>query len=101
MGVVKIKVKLKGYDSKVVDSSARLIIDATTRSGARVNGPIPLPTRRKVYCVNASPHIDKRAMEHFEMRVHGRLLVILDPNPKTIDVLTHLQLPVGVGIEIK
>jgi small subunit ribosomal protein S10 len=97
----KIRVKLKGFDIEVLDKSAQKIIDAAISSGARTSGPIPLPTSVKKYTVNRSPHIDKRSMETFEMRVHKRLIDILSPTGKTIDTLTHLQLPVGVGIEIK
>lgn len=101
MALNRIRVKLKGYDSKVVDKSAAQIVESAVRTGARVSGPVPLPTLIKKYTVNRSPHIDKRSMEQFEMRVHKRLIDILDPTSKTIDSLTHLQLPAGVGIEIK
>ncbi len=97
----KIRVKLKGFDVQVLDKSAQKIIDAAISSGAKTSGPIPLPTRIKKFTLNRSPHIDKRSMETFEMRVHKRLIDILSPTGKTIDALTHLQLPVGVGIEIK
>ena len=101
MSLNRIRVKLKGYDSKVVDKSAAQILDAAMRTGAKARGPVPLPSRKKRYTVNSSPFIDKRAMEHFEMRIHKRLIDILDPTSRTIDSLTHLQLPAGVGIEIK
>jgi small subunit ribosomal protein S10 len=97
----KIRVKLKGYDAKVVDKSAQQIIEAALRTGAKTSGPIPLPTKIKKYIVNQSPHVDKRSMEQFEMRIHKRLIDILEPTGKTVDSLTHLQLPAGVGIEIK
>lgn len=101
MALNRIRVKLKGYDSKVVDKSAAQILEAAMRTGAKASGPVPLPTRIKKYSVNESPFIDKRSMEQFEIRVHKRLIDILDPTSKTIDSLTHLQLPAGVGIEIK
>jgi len=101
MALNRIRVKLKGYDAKVVDKSAALILEAAVRTGAKTSGPVPLPTRIKKYTVNRSPHIDKRSMEQFEIRLHKRLIDILDPTSKTIDSLTHLQLPAGVGIEIK
>lgn len=101
MALNRIRVKLKGYDSKVVDRSAAQILEAAVRTGAKTAGPVPLPSAIRKYTVNAGPHIDKRAMEQFEMRVHKRLIDILDPTSKTIDSLTHLQLPAGVGIEIK
>ncbi|MHB8362650.1 MAG: 30S ribosomal protein S10 [Patescibacteria group bacterium] len=97
----KIRVKLKGFDVQILDKSAQKIIDAAVSSGAKASGPIPLPTKIKKYTVNTSPHVDKRSMESFEMRIHKRLIDILQPTGKTIDILTHLQLPVGVGIEIK
>ena len=99
--VQKIRVKLKGFDVQVLDKSVKQIIDAAISSGAQVVGPIPLPTKIKKYTVNSSPHIDKRSMEAFEIRIHKRLIEIVSPTNKTIDQLTHLQLPVGVGIEIK
>ena len=97
----KIRVKLKGFDVQVLDKSVRQIIEAAVSSGAQVAGPIPLPTKTKKYTVNSSPHIDKRSMETFEIRIHRRLIEIISPTSKTVDSLTHLQLPVGVGIEIK
>jgi small subunit ribosomal protein S10 len=97
----KIRIKIKGYDSRVVDEATLRIIETAIRTGAKVSGPIPLPTKRKVYAVNTSPHVDKRSMEHFELKVHKRLVEILEPTNKTIDSLTHLQLAAGVGIEIK
>jgi small subunit ribosomal protein S10 len=99
--IQKIRVKLKGFDVQVLDKSVKQIIDAAISSGAQVVGPIPLPTKIKKYTVNSSPHIDKRSMEAFEIRIHKRLIEIISPTSKTIDQLTHLQLPVGVGIEIK
>lgn len=97
----KIRIKIKGYDSRVVDQAAAKIIDTAMRTGAKVSGPIPLPTRRKLYTVNESPHVDKRAMEHFEMKIHKRLIEIIEPTSKTVDSLTHLQLAAGVEVRIK
>ena len=97
----KIRVKIKGYDHRVVDQSVEQIIDTAIRTGAKIAGPIPLPTKIKKYCVVRGPHVDKRSMEHFEMRIHKRLVEILEPTGKTIDSLMHLQMPSGVGIEIK
>ncbi len=96
----KIRVKLKGYDARVVDRSAKSIIETAIRTGAKVSGPIPLPTRRQRFAVNRSPHVYKRSMEHFEMRTHKRLIDILDPTAQTIDALQHLQVPAGVDIAI-
>jgi small subunit ribosomal protein S10 len=95
-----IRVKLKGYDSRVVDRSAKSIIETAVRTGAKVSGPIPLPTRVQRFAVNRAPHVYKRSMEHFEIRTHKRLIDILEPTAQTIDSLQHLQVPAGVGIEI-
>jgi len=97
----KIRIRLKAYDHEVIDQSARKIVDQATRTGAKVAGPVPLPTERTVYCVIRSPHKDKDSREHFEMRTHKRLIDILEPTPKTVDSLMRLDLPAGVDIEIK
>ena len=97
----KIRIKLKAFDHKVLDQSAEKIVSVVRKSGARVSGPVPLPTNRNVYCVIRSPHIDKESMEHFEIRTHRRLIDIIDPTQKTVDELMHLDLPAGVDIEIK
>ncbi|MBI3997574.1 MAG: 30S ribosomal protein S10 [Armatimonadota bacterium] len=97
----KIRIKLKAFDHKVLDQSAEKIVSVVRKSGARVSGPVPLPTNRNVYCVIRSPHIDKESMEHFEIRTHRRLIDILEPTQKTVDELMHLDLPAGVDIEIK
>jgi small subunit ribosomal protein S10 len=97
----KIRIRLKAYDHEVIDQSARKIVDTVTRTGAKVSGPVPLPTERSVYCVVRSPHKDKDSREHFEMRTHKRLIDILDPTAKTVDSLMRLDLPAGVDIEIK
>lgn len=97
----KIRVKLRGYDAEVVDKSAKNIIETAVGTGAKVAGPVPLPTRSSKYAVNRSPHVYKSSVEHFEIRTHKRLIDIIDPTPKTIDALQHLQMPAGVGIEIQ
>jgi small subunit ribosomal protein S10 len=97
----RIRIRLQAFDHEVVDLSAKRIVDTVLRSGARVSGPVPLPTQREIYCVTTSPHKDKDAREHFEMRTHRRLIDVVDPTPRTIEDLTRLELPAGVGIEIK
>jgi len=97
----KLRIKLQSYDHKVVDSSARQIIETALRYGAEISGPVPLPTEIHKYTVNRSSFIHKDAREQFEMRIHKRLIEILNPNPKIIDALTNLNLPAGVDIEIK
>ena len=97
----KIRIRLRAYDHEVIDSSAKKIVDTVTRTGAKVAGPVPLPTEKNVFCVIRSPHKYKDSREHFEMRAHKRLIDILDPTPKTVDSLMRLDLPAGVDIEIK
>jgi len=97
----KIRIRLKSFDHGILDQSAVKIVDTARRTGARVAGPIPLPTEINKFCVIRSPHIDKESMEHFEMRTHKRLIDILEPNQKTIDALMRIDLPGGVHIEIK
>ena len=97
----KIRIRLKGYDHEVVDQSAKRIVDTAQKNGARVSGPIPLPTERNLYTVIRSPHKDKDSRDQFEMRTHKRLIDILDPNSTTVDSLMRLDLPAGVDIEIK
>jgi small subunit ribosomal protein S10 len=97
----KIRIRLKAYDHEVIDTSARKIVDTVTRTGAKVAGPVPLPTEKNVYCVIRSPHKYMDSREHFEMRTHKRLIDIIDPTPKTVDSLMRLDLPAGVDIEIK
>jgi len=97
----KIRVKLKGYDSVVVDKSARNIIETAISTGAKVAGPIPLPTRKRKIAVNRSPFIYKSSIEHFEINTHKRIIDIIDPTPKTMDALQHLQMPAGVDIGIQ
>jgi len=97
----RIRIKLRAFDHKVLDQSAERIVETVRRTGARVSGPVPLPTDRNLFCVIRSPHIDKESMEHFELRTHKRLIDILEPTQKTVDALSHLDLPAGVDIEIK
>lgn len=97
----KIRVKIEGYDHRVVDQAVQSIIDTALRTGAKVSGPIPLPTKIKKYSVIRGPHVDKRSFEQFEMRIHKRLVEILEPTSNTVDSMMHLQMPSGVGIEIK
>ena len=97
----KIRIRLKSFDHRILDQSALKIVDTARRTGARVAGPVPLPTEINKFCVIRSPHIDKESMEHFEMRTHKRLIDILEPNQKTIDALMRIDLPGGVHIEIK
>src|SRR5205823_14324539 len=97
----KIRIRLKGYDHKQVDKSARDIVETAERSGATITGPVPLPTEKNVYCVIRSPFKDKDSREHFEVRTHKRLIDIHSPTPKTVDSLMRLDLPAGVDIEIK
>ncbi len=97
----RIRVKLKSFDHRVIDEAAKKIIQAALVSGAQVVGPVPLPTKKKVIVVNSSPHTDKDAREQFAILTHKRLIDIVNPTNKTIDSLQHLDLPAGVGIEIK
>ena len=97
----KIRIKLRAYDHRVVDQSSQKIVDTAERTGAEVLGPVPLPTKKSVYTVIRSPHVYKDSREQFEMRVHKRLIDIVDPTSKTVDALMNLDLPAGVDIEIK
>lgn len=97
----KVRIVLRAFDHRILDQSAAQIVESAERTGARVAGPVPLPTRIKRFCVIRSPHIDKDSQEHFEIRTHKRLIDILEPTPKTIDALTRLDLPAGVDISIK
>jgi small subunit ribosomal protein S10 len=97
----RIRVRLKAYDSRVIDRSTQQIIETAIRTGAKVAGPIPLPTDVERHTVIRGPHIDKRSQEAFEVRIHKRLIDIIDPTPKTIESLSNLSLPAGVGIELK
>jgi small subunit ribosomal protein S10 len=96
----KIRVKLNGYDSVVLDKASRSIVETAISTGAKVAGPIPLPTRSRKIAVNRSPFIYKSSVEHFEIGTHKRVIDVINPTPKTIDALSHLQMPAGVGIDI-
>lgn len=97
----RIRVKLKSFDHRVIDEAAGKILSTAMATGAKVIGPVPLPTDRKLMVVTTSPHVDKNAREHFEMLVHKRLIDIIDPTDKTIDALSRMELAAGVDIEIK
>ena len=97
----RIRIRLKSFDHRVLDISSTEIVETAKRTGARVSGPIPLPTRIERFTVNRSPHVNKKSMEQFEIRTHKRLLDIIDPTTKTVDELKKLNLPSGVDITIK
>ena len=97
----KIRIRLKAYDHRVLDQSTAEIVETAKRTGARVAGPIPLPTVKNKWTVLRSPHVDKKSREQFEIRTHKRLMDILDPTPQTVDALMKLDLPAGVDVEIK
>ena len=97
----KIRIRLKSYDHEVIDQSAKKIVEPVTNAGATVVGPVPLPTEKNVFVVIRSPHKYKDSREHFEMRTHKRLIDIVDPTPKAVDSLMHIDLPADVNIEIK
>ena len=96
----RIRIKLRGFDYRVIDQSASDIVDTAKRTGARVAGPIPMPTRIERYTVNRSPHVDKKSMDQFELRTHKRLIDIIEPTVETVDELKKLNLPAGVEINI-
>lgn len=97
----QIRVKLRSFDVKLLDQSAAKIVNTTERSGARVAGPIPLPTKIEKFCVLRSPHVNKKSREQFEIRTHKRLIDILNPNSDTVEALMKLELPAGVSVDIK
>ena len=99
--VSRLRVKLKSYDHRVIDDAAAKILDVAIATGAKIVGPVPLPTKRTIYPVLTSPFTDKDAREHFEILVHKRLIDIIDPSSRTIDSLSNMDLPAGVSIEIK
>ena len=101
MAKQKIRIRLKAYDHRILDQSAKRIVVTAVRSGAKVVGPVPLPTRIEKFTVRRSTFIDKDSQEHFEIRTHNRLIDVLEPDSKTIDMLMRLSLPAGVDIEIK
>lgn len=97
----KIRIKLRAYESTLLDSAIREIVSTAERTGAAIAGPVPLPTKKSRYCVLRSPHVDKKSREHFEIRTHKRLLDILSPTQQTIDALMKLDLSAGVHVEIE
>lgn len=101
MAADRIRIRLKAYDHMALDRSVDEIVQTVKRSGARIVGPVPLPTARTIYTVLRSPHVDKKSREQFETRVHKRLIDIYDSTPQTVDALMKLDLPAGIGIDIK
>ena len=101
MAQQKVRIRLKAYDHRLLDSSAARIVETAKRTGAQVSGPVPLPTEKNIYTILRSPHVNKDSREQFEMRTHKRLIDILRPSNKTVEALTGLELPAGVEIEIK
>jgi small subunit ribosomal protein S10 len=101
MAKQKIRIRLKAYDHRILDQSAKRIVETAERSGAQVIGPVPLPTKLERFTVRRSTFIDKDSQEHFEIRTHNRMIDVLEPDSKTIDMLMRLNLPAGVDIEIK
>ena len=101
MAKQKIRIRLKAFDHKLLDQSAQKIVETAKKTGAKVSGPVPLPTEKNVFTILRSPHVNKDSREQFEMRTHKRLIDILEPTPKTIDSLLKISLPAGVDIEIK
>ncbi len=97
----KIRIKLKAYDHRILDQSAAEIVESARRTGAEVAGPVPLPTKKEIYTVLRSPHVDKKSREQFQLKTHKRLLDIVNPTSKTIDALRKLDLPAGVYVEIQ
>ena len=97
----RIRVKLRGFDVELVEQSSRAIVQTVVKAGAKVSGPVPLPTRINKYTVLRSPHVNKKAREQFEMRTHKRLIDILDPTQKVVEALMKLELPAGVDVEIR
>jgi len=97
----KIRIRLRAYDHRILDQSTAEIVESARRTGAEVAGPVPLPTKREVYTVLRSPHVDKKSREQFQIKTHMRLLDILNPTSKTVDALRKLDLPAGVDVEIK
>lgn len=96
-----LKIRLKAYDHRLIDSAAKRIVESVLKTGAKVQGPIPLPTEKEIFTILRSPHVNKDSREQFERRTHKRLIQIIDPNPKTIDALKHIDLPSGIDIAIK
>ncbi|MBI4034984.1 MAG: 30S ribosomal protein S10 [Candidatus Chisholmbacteria bacterium] len=101
MATGRIRIRLKAFDHRVIDEAAQKILNTALATGAKAVGPVPLPTKRKLITVTTSPHVDKDAREQWQILTHKRVLDIIEPTSKTIDALMHLELPAGVGIEIK
>lgn len=101
MATQKIRICLRAFDHILIDKSSERIVDTLKKSGAEISGPVPLPTRRSLYVVNRSPHVDKKSREQFESRVHKRLIDIINSTPKAVEALMRLELPAGVDVEIK
>ncbi len=97
----RVRIRLQSYDHRLIDASAEKIVDVAKNSKAKVVGPIPLPTRRRVFCVLRSPHVDKKSREHFEIRTHKRLIDIHSPGPEFANLLSRLDLPAGVDIQVR
>ena len=97
----RIRIKLKSYDYRIIDETCQKIVDTAIKTGASISGPIPLPTKKELYVVNKSPFIDKDARDHFALKIHKRLIDIINPTNQTVDSLMHLELPAGVEIEVK
>lgn len=97
----RLRVRLRSFDHRVIDEAASKILETAITTGAKISGPVPLPTDRKLMVVTTSPHVDKNARDHYEMLVHKRLIDIIDPTPKTIEALSNMDLPAGVDIEVK
>lgn len=100
-GHQRVRIKIRAYDHKIIDQSTKTILDTAQRTGATVKGPVPLPTEKSKFTVIRSPFVHKNSREQYEMRIHKRLIDIIDPTPKTVEALTNLSLPAGVDIEIK
>ena len=101
MATQKIRVKLMGYDHVLIDQACKRIVDTALKFGAKISGPIPLPTEKEIFTILRSPHVNKDSREQFERRTHKRLIEIVDPTPQTIDALMHIDLPSGVDIVLK
>jgi len=99
--MLRLRIKLKAFDHRILDQSAQEIVEVALRTGAKVSGPIPLPTKKKIYTVNRSTNIDKKSREQFMLAIHKRVIGLDGPTPKTIDALRKLNLPAGVSVEIK
>lgn len=101
MSALKLRIKLKAFDHRILDQSSQEIVEVVQRTGAKINGPIPLPTKKRIYTVNRSTNIDKKSREQFMLAIHKRIIDLDNPTAKTIDALRKLNLPAGVSVEIK